>query len=349
LIFSNALVGWIPGGLAHTNILNSMIFAGMSGSTAADASGLGLLEYRAMVKRGFEPAFTAALSAASAVIGPIIPPSIPVIVYTMVVPDASVGKLFLAGIVPGIFMAIVMMIYVYFEAKRRNYPREKMLTRKDFGKTIRAGILPILTPLVLLTTTSTGIVTISEGAVITVLYTIFLGVVIYRQFGWKHLIQSIKTVSLAIGSIMIMFMASKMFSYVLAKENLIGTLSSALHGFVHSKVLIMLIINVFFLLAGCLSDALVNIMLFAPLAWSVAAPLGIDPNAFGMIVIFNCMLGLLTPPVGGNVFLMSSLTGVPMEKIFKEAMPYVIGFLLILVFMSMFPGTVSFLPNLIMK
>lgn len=346
--FANKLIGWVPGGLGHTNILTSMIFAGMSGSAAADTSGIGYLSYKSMKDRGFDAPFAAAVTAASACIGPIIPPSIPVIIYCMTVSDASVGKLFLAGIIPGILMALSMMAYVYWISKKRGYPVEKKPNLKSLLQAIKRGILAVLTPVILLVFISSGIVTVSEGAVVTVIYSCLLGIIVYRQLGIKRLLKCFRNIVTTIGSILVFFIATKMFSFVLAKENLIGSLSQAVYGLSSSRFVIMLIINVFFLLMGCLSDPLVNIMLFAPLAWSLAKPLGIDPNAFGMIVIFNCMVGLVTPPVGGNVFLISGLTKTPLQKIFKEVTPFVVGMLIVLVLMSAFPDIVSFFPGLIL-
>lgn len=346
--FANKLIGWIPGGLGHTNILTSMIFAGMSGSAAADTSGIGYLSYKAMKDRGFDPPFSAAVTAASACIGPIIPPSIPVIVYCMTVPDASVGKLFLAGVIPGILMAISMMVYIYWVSKKRNYPVEEKPTVKKLLVAIKRGTLSVLTPVILLLTITSGLVTVSEGAVITVLYSCFLGVIVYRQLGLKRFLQCFRNITTMIGSILVFFFATKMFSFVLTKENIIGTVSQAVFGFTSSRFIVMLIVNVFFLVMGCLSDPLVNIMLFGPLAWSLVKPIGIDPNAFGMIIIFNCMVGLITPPVGGNVFLISGLTKIPLQKIFKESIPFVIGMIIVLILMSAYPDIVSYIPNLLL-
>ena len=346
--FANSLIGWIPGGLGHTNIITSVIFAGMSGSAAADTSGIGYLSFKAMKDRGFDADFSAAVTAASATIGPIIPPSIPVVIYCMVVSDASVGKLFLAGIGPGLLMTLAMMAYVYYVSKKRKYPVEQKPTGRQLVRAFGRGILPVLTPVILLVTISSGIVTVSEGAVITVLYSCLLGFVIYRTMGIKKLLQCFRSIATVIGSILVFFLATKMFSFVLAKENIVNTISTAIYSISTAPIVIMLIINVFFLLMGCLSDPLVNIMLFGSLAWSVAQPLGIDANAFGMIVIFNCMIGLITPPVGGNVFLIAGLTKVPLQKVFRQSIPFVVGFLVVLVLMSIFPEIVSFFPNLVM-
>jgi len=346
--FANSLVGWVSGGMGHTNVLSNVIFAGMSGSAAADASGIGYLSYKAMKNRGFDASFSAAVTAAGSCIGPIIPPSIPVIVYAMVVPAASVGGLFLGGIIPGLFMGISMMIYIYFISKKRKYPIEKKPSRHDLWIASKLGILPVLTPVILLLTITLGIVTITEGAVITTLYSCFLGVVIYRKLGWKDFMVSLKNVALVIGRILIFFLASKMFSFVITKENLVNTLSGLLLSVTKTQFVILLIVNVFFIIAGCLSDPLVNIMLFGSLAWSVVAPLGIDPNAFGIIVILNCMIGLITPPVGGMAFLISGLTKVPLQKLFKELAPFVVGFIFVLIIITSFPLIISFIPNLVM-
>lgn len=345
--FANSLTGWIPGGLGHTNIVTSVIFAGMSGSAAADTGGIGYLSYKAMKDRGFDPAFSAAVTAASACIGPIIPPSIPVVVYAMTITDASVGAMFLGGVIPGVLMALSMGIYIYFISKKRHYPVEKKPTARELGVAVRQGILPVLTPVILLVTIEGGLVTISEGAVVTVLYSCFLGTVIYHKFGVRTLWNCCKNICMVIGSILVFFIATKMFSYVLTQENLVNKISSAIYGITQTKLVVMLIINVFFLIMGCLSDPLVNIMLFAPIAWSLVKPLGVDANAFGIIVVFNCMIGLITPPVGGNAFLISGITKIPLQKIFKEILPFVVGLLVVLLLLSMFPEIISFLPNLL--
>jgi len=346
--FSNSLVGWIPGGLAHTNVINSIIFAGMSGSALADVGGIGLVEYKAMKDRGFDPPFAAAVTCASSVIGPIIPPSIPVIIYAMVIPAASVGALFLGGVIPGLIMGLFMMIYIFFIAKKRKYPIERRLKRNEFWPAIRAGILPVLTPAILLLTITLGMVTVSEGAVITVVYTLIIGTFIYRKFGIKKFWLSLKSVAMVLGPMLIFLMASKMFSFVLAKEHLADTLSVTLLNITKTPFIIMLIVNVFFLVMGCLSDPIVNIILFAPLAWSVASPLGFDPTAFGIVVILNTMIGIITPPIGGIVFAMSGLTKVPIQKIFKEVTPFIIAYIIILVLLSAFPSIITFIPNLAM-
>lgn len=347
--FANSLVGWIPGGLGHTNILTSVIFAGMSGSAAADTSGIGYLSYKSMVDRGFDRPFSAAVTAASSCIGPIIPPSIPVIIYCMSVPAVSVGSLFMAGVIPGVLMAVVMMLYVAYTAKKRGYPIEKRPNAKELLAALRYGILPVLTPVILLVSISGGFVTVSEGAIITVIYSCILGFIVYRRLGLKTLFHCCRNICLTMGSILVFFLATKMFSYVITKENLVNIIGGAVSKLTTNPLGVLMIINLFFLIMGCLSDPLVNIMLFAPLAWSVASSVGLDPVAFGLIVVLNTQIGIITPPVGAMAFLISGITKVPLHDIFKELMPFVAGLLLLLVIISIFPGIVTFLPNLLMK
>jgi tripartite ATP-independent transporter DctM subunit len=347
--FANSMVGWIPGGLGHTNVLTSVIFAGMSGSAAADASGIGYLSYRAMKDRGFDGPFSAAVTAASSCIGPIIPPSIPVIIYAMVVTNASVGKLFLGGIIPGLMMGLVMMIYIYFISRKRNYPIERRPDLKTFIEAFRQGLLPVLTPVVLLTTISLGIVTVTEGAVITVLYSCFLGAVLYRQLGIKEFIGSLKRISLTIGTILVFFLAGKMFGYIFAKESLPQLVSNLFSGLSADRYVVLLVINAFFLILGCFSDPIVNIMLFVPVFMPMAASTGMDPNAFGVIIILNCMIGLITPPVGGMVYVIGGISKEPLPAIFREAVPFVVAYIIVIVVLSVFPEIITFIPDLVMR
>lgn len=344
----NDPAGWIPGGLGHTNVLTSVVFAGMSGSAAADAGGIGYLCYRSMVNRGFDKPFNAACTAASSCIGPIIPPSIPVVVYAMVVSSASVGKMLLGGIIPGILMAVFMSGYIAWISIRRGYPMEKRPTRASLARAFRRGILPILTPVVLLTTISTGIVTISEGAVITVLYAAFLGAVVYRTLGLQALWQAVKNVFCNCGVTLIFFVGGACFSHVLAKENIPSLFSTHMLSLSSNPIVLLIIINVFFFLVGCLSDPIVNITLFAPMVIPVVTACGMDPSAFGVILILNCMIGLITPPVGSMVYIISGLARAPTQKVFKECVPFFIGFYLLVTLLTIFPQIITCIPNAIL-
>jgi tripartite ATP-independent transporter DctM subunit len=341
-------VGWIPGGIGHTNVLTSVIFAGMSGSAAADVGGIGFLAYRAMVKRGFDKPFSAAVTAASSCIGPIIPPSIPVVVFAMVVPSSSIITIFLGGVIPGLIMALSMMIYIFFIAKKRGYPVEKRPSRKDLLAALRRGILPVLTPIVLLLTISSGMVTISEGAVITVLYACLLGWGVYRALDRKRFLACCASVFSSCGTIMIFFAAGKVFSFVLSRARVADLLSGMFLGITANPIIILFVINIMFIVLGFFSEALVNIMLFAPMVIPFATALGIDANVLGVMIIINTVMGAITPPVGTLVYNVAGLTKVPLEDVFREAIPFVIGYTCILVILVFFPGIITFLPSLIL-
>jgi tripartite ATP-independent transporter DctM subunit len=347
--FANSLVGWIPGGMGHTNVLTSVIFAGMSGSAAADVGGIGYLSYKSMVDRGFDAPFAAAVTAASSCIGPIIPPSIPVIVYTTVISSASVIYLFLGGVVPGILMGLFMMIYIYFISKKRGYPVEKRGTAKEILHALKRGILPVLTPVILLATISGGVVTVSEGAVVTVVYAVILGVFVYHQFGLKQMVQCFERTFISCGTILSFFVAGKFFSFVLSRARIPDMLSNLLLGITDNKYVILLIINLIFLLLGFFSEALVNITLFAPVFVPIAIAVGVDPSVIGVMIILNTTVGACTPPVGTLVFNIAGITKTPLDKVFKEVTPFV-GVFFILILLCIFcPGIISFLPNLILK
>ncbi|MDR1180222.1 MAG: TRAP transporter large permease [Spirochaetales bacterium] len=346
--FANALVGWIPGGMGHTNVLTSVIFAGMSGSAAADVGGIGFLAYRAMIKRGFDKPFSAAVTAASSCIGPIIPPSIPVVVFAMVVPSASIITIFLGGVIPGLIMGLSMMIYIFFIAKKRNYPVEKRPSLKDLLAALRRGILPVLTPLVLLLSISSGMVTISEGAVITVLYACLLGWGIYRVLTWKRFLACCSFVFSSCGTIMIFFAAGKVFSFVLSRARVPDMLAGMFLDVTANPIVILFLINIMFIVLGFFSEALVNIMLFAPMVVPFATAVGIDINVLGVMIVINTVMGAITPPVGTLVYNVAGLTKVPLESVFREAVPFVVGYTLILVLLIFFPGLITMLPSMIL-
>lgn len=344
----NGLVGWIPGGLGHTNVLTSVIFAGMSGSAAADAGGIGYLCYQSMVKRGFDRPFSAACTAASSCIGPIIPPSIPVVVYAMCVSSASVGKMLMGGVIPGVLMALFMSGWIAFISIKRGYPREARPSLKQMWGFVKKGFLPIMTPVVLLTTISTGMVTVSEGAVITVLYTVILGTFVYRELGLTGLVKAARNVFRNCGVTLIFFAGGACFSHVMAKENIPGLFASVMFSITENPIILLFIVNLFFLVLGCLSDPTVNIMLFASMVMPVVTACGMDPNAWGVILILNCMIGLITPPVGTMVYIISGLGKANLAQTFKECIPFVIFYYILIAVLTVFPQIITFIPNLIL-
>jgi tripartite ATP-independent transporter DctM subunit len=346
--FANSLVGWIPGGLGHVNVFSNIIFAGMSGSAAADAGGIGLLCYKSMANKGFDKSFSAALTAATACIGPIIPPSIPMVIYAMVA-NESVGKLLLGGVAPGLLMGAAMMIVIFFVSRKRGYPVEQRMSFKEICIATKEGILPVLTPIVLLVTITSGIVTVTEGAIITVLYSCFLGGVIYRQLGFKKFLGALERVFISTGIIVSLFPATRIFSYVLTKESIPLKFAELFVNASVNPIIILVLVNILFLILGCLSDPLVNIMLFVPLVLPLVNVIHMNPVHFGVMIVLNAMVGLVTPPVGGMLFITAAVTKVPIKDIIRESWGFITILLVVLVVTAAFPPVVTWLPNMFFK
>ena len=349
--FCNALVGYIPGGMGHVNIATSILFAGMSGSALADAGGIGHLSYRAMVDEGYDKDFAASVTIASSTVGPIIPPSIPAVVYAMVA-NVSVGKLLLAGVTPGILMGVVMMVFCGVISMRRGYPRRKCpamrILLRDILFSFFHSILPLMTPIILLGSIYAGIVTTTEASALAVLYALFLGVVLYRTMGPRYFVESIKSVFKSCGSVLLVVPATKVFSFVLTKENLQNKLYALIMGFAgENPALIILCIMVMFLILGCLSDPNVNIMVFVPMILPLIAKAGLDPVHAGIIIIINAMIGNITPPVGVVLMTVCSIEKLKIEDVCKELWPWIVLLVCFLIVIIAFPKMTLWLPNMI--
>lgn len=349
--FCNDLVGYIPGGMGHVNCATSIIFAGMSGSAVADAGGIGHLSYRAMVDEGFDKEFSAAVTIASSTVGPIIPPSIPAVVYAMVA-NVSVGKLLMAGVIPGFLMGLTMMAFCYLISLRRGYPCRKWMGwrvyLRDLLFSFLRSLLPMLTPVILLGGIYMGVVTTTEASALAVLYALFLGVVLYRTMSFKDFIGSLKNVFVACGSVLLVIPAAKVFSFVMTKENLQTAIYNLIIGFAgDNSIIIIGCIMLLFLALGCLSDPNVNIMVFVPMVLPLIAKAGLDPIHAGIIIIINAMIGNITPPVGVVLMTTCSLEKLKIEDVCKELWPWIVLLFAFLIFLIACPQVVMFLPNLI--
>lgn len=350
--FCRDMVGYIPGGMGHVNIVTSIIFAGMSGSAVADAGGIGNLAYKAMVDEGFDEDFSACTTIASSTVGPIIPPSIPAVVYAMVA-NVSVGKLLFGGVIPGFLMGLVMMGYVFFWSLKNNGPKLKWQGWKYYLTHLLYSfiscLLPLLTPVILLGGIYLGIVTTTEAAAVAVLYALVLGVLVYRTMKLKDFIASLKSVFLASGSVLLIIPASKCFSFVLTAENMQDKLYAAFSAFAgDSQFLAIFCITVMFLILGCLSDPNVNIMVFVPMLAPLMNAVGLDPIHAGVCIIIIAMIGNITPPVGVVLMTTCSLQHLSMERISKALVPWLILLMVYVVILWAFPGLVTWLPNLLM-
>lgn len=350
--FCNALVGYIPGGMGHVNIATSIIFAGMSGSAVADVGGIGHLSYQAMVDEGFDKNFAASVTIASSTVGPIIPPSIPAVVYAMVA-NVSVGRLLIAGLVPGLLMGLTMMAYCYVVSKHRGYPCRKRppfrILLRDILVSFIHSILPMLTPVILLAGIYAGVVTTTEASALAVLYALILGMVLYRTMDFAAFKDSLVSVFKTCGSVLLVIPAAKVFSFVMTKENLQGQLYNLITGFAgDSPVIIIACIMLLFLALGCLSDPNVNIMVFVPMVLPLIAKAGLDPIHAGIIIIINAMIGNITPPVGVVLMTVCSVEKLKIEAVCKELWPWIVLLVGFLIAMIAFPQLVLWLPNMLM-
>jgi tripartite ATP-independent transporter DctM subunit len=343
--FASPIVGHFPGGLAHVNIVDSMIFAGMSGSAIADASGAGLMEIEAMVSQGYEKSYATAVSAASSTIGPIIPPSIPMVIYA-VIAEASVGKLFLGGIIPGILMGLSMMVITHFIVKKRGFYRDRRATLKEFFDAFGGAFLALLTVVILLGGIYTGIFTPTEAAAIAALYALFLGVVVYRELGLRDIFQIFSRIVISCGFITFIISTSAIFSWIIAREQVPQRLAEVMLSWTTSKPLILLIINILFLILEMVMDVNAIMLIFLPIVLPVVKAVDVDLVHFGVVVTLNLMIGLLTPPFGMLLFLLNGLTKVPIEDILREVFPYIMVLIFVLLLITYWEGLVMFLPNL---
>jgi tripartite ATP-independent transporter DctM subunit len=343
--FASTIVGHFPGGLAQVNIVDSMIFAGMSGSAIADASGAGLMEIEAMVSQGYEKSYATAVSAASSTIGPIIPPSIPMVIYA-VIAEASVGKLFLGGVIPGIFMGLSMMVITHFIAKKRGFYRDRRATMREFFDAFKGAFLALLTVAVLLGGIYTGVFTPTEAAAIAALYALFLGIVVYRELGLRDVFQIFSRIVISCGFITFIISTSVIFSWIIAREQVPQRLTAIMLSLTTSKLLILFIMNILFLILGMLMDTNAIMLIFLPIVLPIVKSVGVDPIHFGVVVTLNLMIGLLTPPFGVLLFILNGLTKVPIEDILREVFPYIIVLVSVLLLITYWEWPVMFLPNL---
>ena len=343
--FARALVGWMHGGLGHVNVGASVIFAGMSGAAVADAGGLGTIEIKAMRDAGYDTDFSVGITAASSTIGPIIPPSLPLVIYG-VMASVSIGELFAAGLVPGLLMAVSLMLMVAWYARRRNYPRDASFQLSRLWSTFKVAFLPLLTPAIIIGGIVTGVFTPTESAVAAVLYALFLGLVVYRSLSWRHLVRvSIDTIETSAAILMIVAAAS-IFAYILTANQVADTLADFLLGISENRNVVLLIMMVMVLAIGLFMETIAAITILVPVLLPIAAQVGIDPVHLGIILILNLMLGLLTPPVGMVLYVLSQVSGVRFERCVAATMPFLIPLVAVLMLVVFFPELSLWLPTL---
>ena len=346
LRFCNALVGRFPGGLAQVNVLQSVVFASMSGSALADAAGSGKL-MQAMMTRGkrYTPEFAAALSAVSSVIGPILPPSIPLVLYALV-SGTSIGYLFIGGVLPGLLLGAVQMALIWWLAKKRNFPLEPRVPLREMPRITREAFPALMLPVILLGCLYSGVTTPTEAAGVAAAYALLISVALYRSLRWPDLYASLLTSARMSISIGMLIAGALVFNYVITSENIPAALSRQLQGMDLSPLGFLLLVNVLLLLLGAFLEGSTIILVILPVLLPTARALGIDPVHFGVMAVLNIMIGLVTPPYGLLLFMMMKIANVRLGPLLRETMPFLLVMFAALAVVTFWPQFVLALPRL---
>jgi len=344
--FARSLIGRRHGATGYVNIVASLIFAGMTGSAVADASGLGTLEISQMKKEGYDLPFSCAITASTAVIGPIFPPSIPFVIYAMI-SGASVGKLFMGGMVPAIILCIVMGIYVYFISKKRGYPIGSKVTFRQFLSSTFRAVPALLTPVILLLGIYTGIMTPTEAGAVAAAYTLLIAFLVYRTLNFRALGKILLDTLRTTGAIFLVIAGAYGFSFIVTSEQVSKIVVNAMSGIVHSPWVFLLATNFLFLILGALVDVNVSELVFIPIILPLVRYFNIDLVHFGVLICLNMMVGLLTPPFGMLLFVTAGIGKVSMKDLIREVLPLIGVLLVALAIVTYIPSTVMFMTRLV--
>jgi tripartite ATP-independent transporter DctM subunit len=345
LKFCVALVGRFRGGLGHVNVVASLIFSGMSGSAVADAAGIGKVIIEMMVKSGhYTRGYAAAITAATATIGPIIPPSIPMVMYALV-SNASIGALFLAGILPGLVMGAVLMGMNTWISTRRGFSKEEPVPLRKLPKITANAFPALLMPVILLYGIYGGVTTPTEAAAIAALYALLLAAVFYRALSVKSLYEIFVESARSSASVGVVIGGALILNFIVVTENIPGMMSDFLTGIDVHPLVFLLLVNLLVLVLGCVLDATTIILVIVPLFIPTCKALGIDLVHFGVLVVVNSMIGLITPPYGILLFVINAVTGIPLKEIIAEIWAFLAVLILALLLLIMSPDLVLWLPR----
>jgi len=342
--FAVAAVGWMRGGLAHVNIMGSVIFAGMSGTAIADAAGLGTIEIKAMKDHGYSTEFSVGVTAASATLGPIIPPSLPFVIYGMMA-NVSIGALFMGGFIPGAVMTLLMMLYVTYCARRYGMGRDQAFSLRTLGTASLAALPPLLTPAIIMGGMTFGWFTPTEAAIAACAWAMILGAFLYRSLNFKQLYKvTMDTIETTSGVLLIVGAAS-LFGWVLTTTRLTEYAAEALLSYTTNRYIILLLINILLLVVGCFLEPIAAISILVPILMPVIAKVGIDPVHFGVMMTLNLMIGLLHPPLGMVLFVLARISKLSIERTTVAILPWLIPLLASLVAVTLIPELTLWLPR----
>ena len=346
--FTSCLVGWLTGGLAHVNIVASMFFGGITGSAMADTSAIGSVLIPAMNEAGYDKSFTTGITSVSSVVGILIPPSIPFVIYA-IVSGVSIGKLFLGGLIPGIIVGLSLMIPAYFISIRNNYPCGPRFPFTYILKVFRESILAIVMPIIILGGIIFGIVTATEASAVAVLYSFIVTVFIYKEVKLSEVPRIVLEAAILGASVSVVMGGTAVFSWIITVEKIPEMICMFLLGLTSNHIILLAIINFIFLVAGCFIGVSPNIIILTPIFLPVVIKLGMDPIQFGCMMVLNLGLGLSTPPVGGCLYVASVIAKVPLERVAKGALPFLLAGFFVLILVTYIPAFSIYLPNLLMK
>ena len=343
--FANEIVGTVPGGMGHANVLCSALFAGMSGTAVADAGGLGNIEIEAMREIGYDDDFACAITAASSVLGPIIPPSLPMVIMAVTV-GASVGRCFVGGVLPGILIALALGMLVAYYAKKRSYPRNARPTLKTLWKAFKDAALALLSPIILFAAIYTGVVTTTEAALIAAFYSLIIGVLAYKDLKLRDLPKVMLATCETTGVVLSIVMAANIFGYILTIAQIPQAITSLLTA-IQSKFVFLIVINLFLLFVGCFMEGTAAILILGPILVPAMMAMGVSQTQACLIMIVNLMIGVITPPVGVVLYVTSNVAKVSANRVIKATVPFLIPLFIVLLIITFVPGVTNWLPNLV--
>lgn len=349
IAFANACVGRFTGGLGLTTVMSCMVFSGVSGSAVADASALGKVLIPGMKKQGYDGGFAASVTAAASVMGPIIPPSIPLVIYGLSVgKGVSVAALFLGGVIPGLMLALGLSLVVWWIARRRNYPRHEAVPFRKLVSSAGEASWALFMPVLILVGITGGVVTVTESAAIAVLYALFVGIVIHRELGWRNIGPIFVQTALDTAVVMIIIAFASGFGWLMAVSGLPRQVATLIAGISDNPLVILLLINILLLVVGLFMEAIAAMIILLPVLIPIVEAAGIDLVHFGLVMVFNLMLGLLTPPVGILLYICGNFANVKIESVVREVLPFLAVGLIVLVLVTYVPATVLWLPKLVL-
>lgn len=345
---ANACVGWMRGGLAMVNIVASYFFGGISGSAAADTASLGSILIPMMVEEGYDADFSTAVTITSSVEGLLVPPSHNMVIYSTTVGGVSIGSLFLAGYLPGAILAVSLMIGAYIISVQRNYPKGEKFSMRNLLKQLGTSIWALASVLIVVIGVVGGIFTATESAAIAVIYSLIVSIYIYKGFDWKGAWKVLESCIDTLSIVLILIATSSIFGYLLTRLHVPSLAANAIISFTDNPIILSLLLNFILLVLGCVMDMAPIILIAVPVLFPIATSIGINPIQFGIIVVLNCGIGLLTPPVGSVLYIGTAISKLPMERVVKAILPFYICMIIALLLVTFVPAISLWLPSLFM-